>query len=116
MKMIAKVVAILCLGSMLCLAENWTGKLVDAGCKDQAKPAPADPSNPQAMKACEPTEATATFGIELSDGRVLKLDNAGNVKAAEVAKTNSTKQPMLVIVKGTLNGSMVTVESIEIQQ
>src|SRR6266851_3794142 len=74
MKTIAKAVSVLCLGSVLCLAESWSGKVVDAACKDQA----------QAPAACEPTASTAVFGIELSDGKVLKLDNAGNAKATEV--------------------------------
>jgi hypothetical protein len=61
MKTIAKAVSVLCLGSLLCLAETWSGKVVDAACKDQAAAAPApapaesaQPSTPVA-NACEPT-------------------------------------------------------------
>jgi hypothetical protein len=104
MKTIAKAVSVLCLGSLLCLAETWSGKVVDAACKDQAAAAPApapapapeaQPSSPVA-NACEPTASTVAFGIELPDGKVLKLDSAGNTKAAEAMKNNATFAEWLI--------------------
>jgi hypothetical protein len=120
MKTIAKAVSVLCLGSLLCLAETWSGKVVDAACKDQAAAAPApapgsaQPSSP-AANACEPTASTVSFGIELSDGKVLKLDSTGNTKAAEATKNNAGKSPLQATVTGSMEGQTVKVETIDIK-
>jgi hypothetical protein len=117
MKTIIKAVSVSFLGSVLCLAETWSGKVVDAACKDQT-PAPAaqstQPSGP-AANACEPTASTVAYGIELSDGKVLKLDGAGNTKVAEAMKSNTGKSSLQVTVTGSLDGQTVKVESIEIR-
>jgi hypothetical protein len=117
MKTIAKALSVLCLGSVLCLAETWSGKVVDAACKDQAA-APAaqgaQPSSP-AANACEPTASTVAFGIELSDGKVLKLDSTGNTKAAEAMKNNAGKSSLQATVTGSMEGQTVKVESIDIK-
>jgi hypothetical protein len=105
------------LGSLLCLAETWSGKMVDAACKDQAAPAPApeaQPSSPVA-NACEPTASTVAFGIELPDGKVLKLDSAGNTKAAEAMKNNAGKSALQATVTGSMDGQTVKVETIDIK-
>jgi hypothetical protein len=119
MKTITKALSVLFLGSVLCLAETWSGKVVDAACKDQAAaPAPAGQSAPpagQVANACEPTASTVAFGIELSDGKVLKLDGAGNAKALEAVKTNAGKSPLQATVTGSLDGKTVKVESIDIK-
>jgi len=123
MKTIAKAVSVLCLGSLLCLAESWSGKVVDAACKDQAAaapapaPAPAESAQPStpAANACEPTASTVSFGIELSDGKVLKLDSAGNTKAAEAMKTNAGKSYLQATVTGSMDGQTVKVETIDIK-
>jgi hypothetical protein len=119
MKTIAKAVSVLCLGSLLCLAESWSGKVVDAACKDQAAAAPApapeaQPSSPVA-NACEPTASTVAFGIELPDGKVLKLDSAGNTKAAEAMKNNAGKSALQATVIGSMDGQTVKVETIDIK-
>jgi hypothetical protein len=104
-----------CLGSSLCLAKTWTGKLVDAACKDQsATQGATPPSSGQMLPACEAGRATTSFGVELSDGRVLKLDGTGNTKAAELVRTNN-KESMSVTVSGSLDGKTLKVESIDIQ-
>src|SRR5437764_10227513 len=123
MKTITKAVSVLFLGSVLCLAETWSGKVVDASCKDQAAaPAPAAPAAESAQpaghgaaNACEPTASTVSFGIETSDGKVLKLDSAGNTKAAEAMKTNAGKSGLQATVTGSLDGQTVKVESIDIK-
>jgi hypothetical protein len=117
MKTITKAVSVLFLGSVLCLAETWSGKVVDAACKDQAaSPAAqsAQPGGPVA-NACEPTASTVAFGIELSDGKVLKLDGAGNTKALEAMKSNTGKSSLQATVTGSLDGQTVKVESIDIR-
>jgi hypothetical protein len=115
MKTIAKIVTVVCLGSVLCLAETWSGKVVDAACKDQSRGAqPAQPGAP-AANACEPTGTTTAFGIELSDGKVLKLDGTGNAKAAEAVKGSNNKSGLMATVTGSLDGQTVKVESIDIK-
>jgi hypothetical protein len=117
MKTIAKAVSVLCLGSVLCLAETWSGKVVDAACKDQAATPgvqSAQPNSPVA-NACEPTASTVAFGIELQDGKVLKLDSTGNAKAADAMKNNTGKSPLQATVTGSMDGQTVKVESIDIK-
>jgi hypothetical protein len=115
MKTITKAVSVLFLGSVLCLAETWSGKVVDAACKDQAAAAQSAQPGGKAANACEPTASTAAFGIELSDGKVLKLDGSGNSKAAEAMKTNAGKSSLQATVTGSLDGQTVKVETIEIK-
>ena len=118
MKTIAKIVTVVCLGSVLCLAETWSGKVVDSACKDHSRGAqPAQPAQPgaPAANACEPTGTTTAFGIELSDGKVLKLDGTGNAKAAEAVKGSNNKSGLMATVTGSLDGQTVKVESIDIK-
>jgi hypothetical protein len=105
MKMLAKYGLMFSLASALCLADTWSGKLVDAACKMKNQ-----------QTECSATKATKTFGIELADGKVLPLDAAGNAKAGEAVK-NSTGADLKVSVTGSLDGNGgVKVETIDIQQ
>jgi len=99
----------------LALAENWTGKLVDASCAaDQQK----------AATSCDPTSSTTAFAIVVS-GKAYKLDDAGNTKAAEAMKnradrsTNPNAPPTTTVtakVTGTKDGdNTLKVETIEVQ-
>jgi hypothetical protein len=124
MKTIVKLATVLCLGSMLCMAETWTGKLVDANCKDQSKQgaSPSTPSTPTQMSStCAPTRSTTAYGVEMSDGRVLKLDSTGNAKASEAMKANASSTrgsksgAIVVTVTGSLDGHTVKVDTIDIQ-
>ena len=98
-----KIVSIFALASALCFAESWTGKLVDITCAHQSKPEASKP------EPCVVTTATKAFGIETKDGKLFKLDLAGNSKAADLFKiTNKTE----VAVSGVMNGETVKVDSI----
>ena len=97
----------------LALADNWTGKLLDAACYDQAKGA----------KPCDATATTTTFAVNVS-GRVFKLDDAGNAKAAEAIKSRAdrsadpskaTSGEISARVTGTMDGQTIKVESIEVR-
>src|SRR5258707_15647159 len=96
----------------LALAENWTGKLLDAACYDQEKGA----------KPCDATSTTAAFAVNVS-GKVYKLDEAGNAKAAEAIKSRAdraadpskpTSGEIAAKVTGTMDGQTIKVESIEV--
>jgi hypothetical protein len=98
----------------LALAENWTGRLVDASCYDQQKSA----------TTCDPTGSTTTFAI-VASGKTYKLDDAGNTKAIEAMKSRADRstnpnapQSTTVTAKvtGTKDGdSTLKVEAIEVQ-
>lgn len=99
----------------LALADNFTGKLIDAACYDQAKGA----------KPCDATATTASFAVNVS-GQVYKLDPAGNAKAAEALKSRAdrsadpAKPPagaaeVSAKITGTMDGQTIKVESIEVR-
>lgn len=118
MKAVLKIATLLCVGSALCLADSWTGKLVDATCMDRQQSA-NQPNNPeqqaQLAATCAPRMSTTTFGIQLPNGQIYKLDTEGNAKAAEAFKTaHHTDEPMEATVSGSLEGQTVKVESIDI--
>jgi hypothetical protein len=105
MKRIMKLGIIVLATAALGLAENWTGKLIDANCKP-------DP-NSSSQNSCAPTPSTKVFAIQTADGKVFRLDNAGNTKAAAALKQDPTKTG--VTVSGSLDGQMVKVDSIDLQ-
>jgi hypothetical protein len=98
--------------SMCALAANFSGKLVDASCYDQQKK----------VAGCDATSTTTAFAIEVS-GTVLKLDSAGNAKAADAIKNRADRtdpskpQPKEVMAKvtGTEKGGTIAVEDIAVQ-
>ena len=103
-----KLTGLFLLGSAMCLAESWTGRLVDAACIDrQAHTSPT--------ASCEPTRSTTVFAVSLPDGKVVKLDSAGNAKAAEAVATGKPGA-VNVTITGAMSGDTVKVESLEIQK
>jgi hypothetical protein len=104
MNRITKSAMILFASAGLMLAESWSGKLIDANCKPDAK----DPS-----ATCAPTQSTRVFAVQTADGKVYRLDNSGNAKAAEAVKNDPSKTN--VTVSGSLDGQMVKVESIDLR-
>jgi len=119
MKTIAKILPVFCLGSMLCLADTFSGKVVDSACKDQsANPPAAQSTNPpsgQATNSCEPTASSTSFGIQLADGKIVLLDGAGNTKVADMMKNSSNKSSLQATVTGSLDGQTVKVDTIDIK-
>jgi hypothetical protein len=105
--------AILAVGSALAMAETFTGKLVDASCAQQQKD-----------NACTPSSSTSSFALQVS-GKILKLDAAGDQKAAAAMKQGgssadrskepSTPADVTATVQGTADGDMLKVEAIQIQ-
>jgi hypothetical protein len=101
----------------LAMAGSWTGRLVDSACYEQQK---ADPT--KTPSACPVTGSTTEFAISAS-GKMLKLDDAGNAKAAEALKnradrTDPNAPPTTMVsakITGTLEGDTVKVETIDVQ-
>jgi hypothetical protein len=104
MKAIAKVGLALSLGSAFLFAETWSGKLVDANCEAKQQQKQAD---------CAATASTLSFGIQTADGKVYKLDATGNKGAMEAIKKDGPKAS--ATVSGTLEGTTVKVESIDLK-
>lgn len=99
--------------STLALAGNWSGKLLDAKCYDEQKQA----------GACTATTRTNAFALE-SDGKIFKLDAAGNSKAAAALKNradrsanpaNPEPKEVHAQVSGTEKDGMIAVESIDVR-
>ena len=115
-----KVMILLSIASTLCLAESWTGKLIDATCAEQGKNTSPNAANGQSskdMKACTPKESTTSFAIRTLDGRIIKLDSTGNVLATDTFKANSkgNKGEMVITINGTMTGDTVQVDSVNPQ-
>jgi hypothetical protein len=97
----------------LASAASFSGTLVDAACYSQQK----------VSEACMATPSTTTFMLDVS-GKVYLLDDAGNAKAADALKnradrstdpTNATKAAVTAKITGKLEGTTITVETIDVQ-
>ena len=82
---------------------SWSGKLVDASCKQQ-----------HATAACPVLEETSAFGIVMEDGSFVKFDSEGNQKAGEAVRT--LQKPALVDanVTGIKEGGQLQVATIQV--
>jgi hypothetical protein len=115
-----KAMVLFSITSALCLAESWTGKLVDSTCAEQGKnsglSAPSG-QNTKDMNACTPRESTTSFAIRTPDGRILKLDSTGNKLAADTFKANSKASTgeMVITITGTMTGDTIQVDSVNPQ-
>jgi len=114
MRRILTATACVALFAGLCLAETFTGKLIDASCAEQQ----------QSATACTPNASTTAYAIEVA-GKMYKLDADGNAKAADALKNRADRaadpdaaaksEGVKARVKGTLEGSTLKVDSIEVQ-
>jgi hypothetical protein len=85
-------------------AQNWTGALVDATCKQ---------STPD--QKCAVSSGTTAFGL-VTGGKLLKFDDAGNSMASkEMQKTGAKSGDPSATVAGALDGDTIKVESIQIR-
>jgi hypothetical protein len=111
MNRIAKGTIVLLASAGFLLAESWTGKLVDANCKT-AEGAVGNP-NGELPANCIATTSTKSFAVQTPDGKIYKLDSAGNAKAVEIIKNNPSKND--VTVTGSMNGQMLKVDSLDLR-
>jgi len=96
----------------LAFAGSWSGTLIDANCYRQQKTA----------KSCAATSSTTAFALDVS-GKVYKLDQAGNDKAAAALRNRADRSanpdaqatPMAATVTGTKEGSTLQVDTIQVQ-
>jgi len=99
--------------SMSAVAEDWSGKLIDATCNDQKQQ--------EKTVSCDATIATTAFALDVQ-GKIYKLDPPGNIKAAtalkyraEPADSSQASSEVKAKVTGTEAGGMILVETIGLQ-
>ncbi|MCU1337450.1 MAG: hypothetical protein JWO19_3031 [Bryobacterales bacterium] len=121
MKTIAKLGLALGVFAAMSYAETLTGKLIDATCYERsqqnpgAKQNPADSTQKSSISSCEASASTTSFAIQTADGKVYKLDSAGNAKASTALKGNPDNKTPMATVSGSTDGQTVKVESISVQ-
>lgn len=94
-----------CIFGAICFGENWSGTLVDAGCVDRHE---------QSLDQCSPTRNTTAYAVKLPDGRLLRFDDTGNARAAEL--TRNRTGAIAVKITGLLEApDSVRVDAIDIQ-
>ena len=105
LKNLLSLCALFVAASVMCFAESWNGHLIDLNCHEQAQGKAA---------ACTPTAKTTSFGLETSEGKVVKLDSTGNMKAMQMMKTSANPDHE-VTVNGSIKGETIKVDSIVAQ-
>ena len=91
----------------LASAESFSGTVVDVMCrgKDLASH----------TRECALTCSKSGYALVTADGKFLKFDEAGNVRALSRLKTLTKEKDLKAKVSGTLSGGILKVESIEFQ-
>ena len=102
-----KWIAALAFSSTLALAETWTGTVVDVMCKNN--------DLASHTRDCAVSCAKSGYGIVLADGRFIKFDERGNVKALAALKATSKDKELKAKVTGALKDEVIQVESIQIE-
>jgi hypothetical protein len=64
------------------------------------------------IRLCSPKAKTKSFSVVLPDGLNLKLDAAGNAKAAELIQETGKKAPITVAITGETSKDTIKVDSI----
>jgi hypothetical protein len=102
--------------SMTAWSEDWTGKLIDATCNDQKQH--------EKTISCDATKATTAFALDVM-GKIYKLDDPGNAKAATALKyraaepadsSSAGSTEVKAKITGTEAGGMILVETVGLQR
>ena len=101
-----KLIAGLALSSVMALAQDWTGTVVDVMCKNN--------DLASHTKDCAISCSRSGYGIVLADGKFIKFDERGNAKALAALKATSKDKDLKAKVSGTLKDDVIQVESIQI--
>ncbi len=92
--------------SAAAFADSFSGTLMDQMCKDKDA---ADHTAKCAI-AC----SKSGYGLKTSDGKYLKLDDAGNAKALAALKATDKTKDLKATVSGTLDGDTIKTESVSL--
>ena len=101
-----KLIASLMLLCSAAVAETWTGTVVDVMCKNN------DLANH--TRDCALTCSKSGYGVVLADGKFIKFDERGNVKALAAIKAAAKEKDLKVKVTGTLKDDVIQVQAIQI--
>jgi hypothetical protein len=116
MRCIAKLGLVLSAFAVLSYGDTWSGKLLDAACVERSQQDPDRNStktgNPP---TCVASTSTGVFALQTSDGKVYKLDPAGNSKAATAIRGNPDNKSPEADVSGALEGQILKVDSISVR-
>jgi hypothetical protein len=113
-----RLTALACLSSALSFAGSWSGALVDSRCWDIEENNRGGTlvydgrDGNLEVRLCSPGAKTKFFAVVLTDGLNLKLDAAGNAKAAELIRETGKKAPATVLIKGEAGKDTIKVDSI----
>ena len=120
MALTMRLAALLCLSSALSFGGAWSGFLVDSKCYD-AEERNVNPTDTltnvdrdgnRELRYCSPSAKTKFFAVVQSDGPSLKLDLAGNAKAADLVRKIGKKSLLTVAVTGEISRNTIQVDSI----
>jgi len=102
--------------AVLSYGDTWSGKLLDAACVERSQQNPDRNStktgNPP---TCVASTSTGAFALQTSDGKVYKLDPAGNSKAATALRGNPDNKSPEADVAGAMEGQILKVDSISVR-
>ncbi|MCC6391511.1 MAG: hypothetical protein IT167_12995 [Bryobacterales bacterium] len=97
----------LSLVALAAYAETWSGTIVDVMCRGK------DVANH--TRQCALSCAKSGYGLVLSDGKFVKLDETGNAMALSKLKASRKDKDLKAKVTGKRDGEVIKVETIELQ-
>jgi hypothetical protein len=101
-----KLIAGLTVCSALAWAETWSGTVVDVMCKKN--------DLASHTRDCAISCAKSGYGIVMADGKFVKFDERGNVRALAALKASNKEKDLKAKVTGTLKEDVIQVDSIEL--
>lgn len=109
MRMSSFLLSVLLLATPL-FAGEWTGYLMDTMCA-ASRLDKASSHTTECMKRCK----QSGFGLVTQEGKYIKFDEKGNIKALNELERTGKQDELLVKVTGEMRGGMIRVESVETQ-
>ncbi|HWE52518.1 MAG TPA: hypothetical protein VG273_22170 [Bryobacteraceae bacterium] len=109
-----------CLSSSLVFAEYWSGALVDSKCYESEERnvnptdtlTSVDRDGALEVRYCTANAKTRSFALVPWEGPALRLDTAGNAKAAAMMRSLRKQSPQIVTISGQLQKNVIEVDSI----
>jgi hypothetical protein len=91
-------------------AAEWTGYLMDTMCAANRLDK-ASSHTTECMKSCK----QSGFGLVTNEGKYIKFNEAGNLKALHELERTGKQEELLVKVTGEMKGGVIRVASVEVQ-
>lgn len=88
-------------------AETFSGTVVDVMCKNK--------DLASHTRSCAVACAKGGYGLVMADGKFLKFNEAGNVKALALLKSATKDKDLKAKAAGTLDGEVIQVQTLELQ-